>query len=88
MLTNDNNYALELMRDFPDDVRHPLVAESRDWDKIVPAMTEWISLLENGSLTFENAGIILRVLTECIYVMGYNRGKNEKDFKAWKVLDN
>ena len=62
-----------------DSERHPLVAESKDWDAIRPAIAEFIvmipALTKAGPLTgFSNFVV---TMMESVYVMGYKRGKRE-----------
>ena len=87
-LSTEISKALQLMESLPDDKRLYLIAESKDWDEtITPAIVEWATLLEDGRLEPEKAMVILRVLTECIYVLGYNRGKEEQNINSWEVAD-
>ena len=70
---------------FPDEKRHPIVQESKDWEEhIVPASVEWCEtlqqVLESGRPdTVWMLIPMFRVLSEIIYVLGYERGKREQD---------
>lgn len=60
-----------------DDIRYPLIVESVDWENdITPALVEWGLLIYSGA-NLEDCAILLRILAENIYVMGYRRGKSE-----------
>jgi len=87
-LTTETSKALQLINSYPDEKRLYLVAESKDWEeRIVPSIVEWATLLESGSLPPEQAMVVLRVLIECIYVMGYERGKREEKIgNNWTVF--
>lgn len=73
---------------FPDKVRHPLVSESEDWDNIiVPALIAWVTSLLQVSEgprpdTVYMLVPLLRVLSEAIYMLGYERGKHEQQNKG------
>ena len=85
----------ELGRMFPDEKRHPIVSESEDWDElIIPALVSWSEALQQVSKGARPDTIymlipMLRVLTEIIYMLGYERGKHEQqkgddDLSAFK----
>ena len=69
---------------FPDEKRHPLVSESKDWDEdIIPALTAWVTglLMVSEGPRPDTAYMLvpmLRVLAEAIYMLGYERGKREQ----------
>lgn len=72
---------------FPDERRHPVIAESKDWEEhIIPALVAWCGALQQVSEgarpdTIHMLIPMLRILTEAIYVLGYNRGKHEQQSK-------
>lgn len=69
---------LSLFEEFPDDVRHPLIVENDDWEeRLTPALLELASLKGKG-LDSETFYKTLRIIIETSYVMGYQRGQNEK----------
>jgi len=68
---------IEFLSQFKDDVRHPIVADSYDWDNVIrPALAEFLEVLpyarEDGLPNF------LLTFVEAIYCRGYQRGKNEQ----------
>lgn len=68
-----NSAQIDLVMAFPDSRRHPLVADSKDWERIGPALVEWGMLADMGLVN----GPAIRVLMEVAYVMGFERGKAE-----------
>jgi hypothetical protein len=67
----------QIIDEFTDAERHPLVAESADWDKIVPALKELGVVTAKVGL-IEDTARCWRYLLETVYVMGYRRGKAAK----------
>ncbi len=68
----------DILQEFPDHIRHQIIVDSNDWEKIIPALFSLGGNFETGVLKMESFFIILRVFMECVYMMGYNRGKKEK----------
>ena len=71
---------LEAVKEYNDARRHHLTIESYDWDKLRPAVVEWIITIppymqRSGDIT--GALNTLNVLIETAYVMGYERGQSE-----------
>jgi len=72
--------------DWPDERRHRLVADSRDWDSITPVLVAWGNLVQLSPPGAQEAAHRLgRVLFEAIYCMGYERGKNTKPMPEFLV---
>lgn len=67
---------LKLMKEYPDDVHHPLVIENPDWEEINKALGEWFDLLSSGRFDDASILLMLRLVVEVIYVKGYESGKN------------
>lgn len=62
------------IKEFPDEKRHPIVDGCDDWDTIPIVLHAW----GQGAKPRELAVPMLRVITEVIYCMGYERGKKER----------
>lgn len=64
---------------YPDERRHPVIADNIDWHSIMPALDEvnrgHSILVSQGKL--ESAALILRIIAEIVYTMGYERAKQE-----------
>jgi hypothetical protein len=77
---------INLAMDYPDAIRHPIVADSADWDRIGDALQGWhssILVLPDEVRACQT----LRVLAEIIYIMGYERGKREAVIPQFVVYD-
>lgn len=83
---------------YPDSVRHPIIVDSHDWDLIPDLIHTIVSvnavpyLMDTLNMHSQShayrAGIITRLVVEIIYVMGYQRGKEESNpFEDWVVQD-
>lgn len=82
----------EFFEKYPDEIRHPLVVESKDWEVITPVL---VALGESqeyaivvGNIALLNAlGGITRCIMEAIYTMGYERGKIEEPVQSFIVAE-
>jgi len=80
--------AIKLIEKYTYAERLPIVVDSKDWDIIIPGIVEYIGVLLSGKWTVAQAMVVLRVITEVIYVMGYKRGKSENNpFLKWEVKE-
>ena len=77
-MSAEESELLALIEGYTDDVRHPIVTDCSDWEKIPPALADFYSILPFPVESLVRTGPVLRVLTETIYCMGYERGKREK----------
>jgi len=59
---------------------HALIAESADWDDVItPALVQFGQLCDANTIASNSQGVLMRVLFEAVYQMGYERGcKNGK----------
>jgi len=73
----EESKTLEILYQYRDDVRYPLVVDSTDWDgKIRPALDEILQIIPHGDPS--GTWNFLVTFMEAIYCMGYERGKREK----------
>jgi hypothetical protein len=80
--------AIKLLEKFTDAERLSIVADSKDWDIIVPGIAEYIEVLLSGKWNIVQSMAVLRIIIEVIYVMGYKRGKSENNpFLKWEVKE-
>lgn len=69
---------------YPDEKRDPYIVDSSDWDEtIAPIMTAWVTMLLQISMGDNPTSVsmcvpMLRVASEVIYILGYERGKHEQ----------
>ena len=71
--------------DYPDSVRHVLIADSADGASISELLEAWGIVATCGMEQLELSFPMLRCIAEAIYVMGVQRGRRESDRKD--VLD-
>ena len=75
---------LNLTKMFPNEKRDPVILDSKDWDEsIIPALTGWVAglLRVSEGAKPDTAYMLvpmLRILSEAIYMLGYERGKHEQ----------
>ena len=75
---------LKLTEQFPDEKRDPVILDSQDWDMTIsPAMTAGVTVLLQTTMgekpdTAWMLVPVLRIVTEAIYILGYERGKREQ----------
>lgn len=67
-----NSKVIQLMDEYPDSRRHPLLIENPDWDVLTGALEEWASIA--GNMDTKSALQVLRLIIEVTYVMGYETG--------------
>jgi len=91
MVNEVESKLLDLFKDYKDDRRHPIVAESNDWKRLTPTLVEWgmtVRTLANmGRLDVDMVFPQLRVLMETAYVMGYERGRTERPMPTFMVAE-
>ena len=81
-----------LLRKWPDEKRHPLVADSADWDEITPAIVS-LGNLQGTAIQANNMSLLVasmevdRCIYEAVYCMGYERGKKSRPMPAFVVAE-
>jgi hypothetical protein len=73
-----------------DEERHPLIIESKDWERISPALQEigqaLVSHIDAPIAAYAITST-LRILFETVYVIGYKRGHKETSFPQFVVAE-
>ena len=85
MVDWEGSVTKQLFDDYPDSIRHPLIVESADWEKLTAALTE-VGQVTDALLPSSNRKEFaifrtLRVLAEIAYTMGYQRGRKTQDIE-------
>lgn len=69
---------IELLKEYSDDVRHPLIVENPDWEeKITPALVELGQTTDAGLISGDQFVNLIRCMIEIAYVMGHQKGKED-----------
>ena len=75
----------EMGEKYPDEKRDPYIIDSSDWSETIsPILTAWVTMLLQISIGDNPTSVgmcvpMLRVASEVIYILGYERGKKERD---------